>query len=171
MSLLFSLYNAALLHQHCRNGQAVQQWAEAIITLATEQAVPYWLTLGTMYHGWALAAQGQMEAGIAQMQQGLAAYRATGARFGLDRWLGLLAELHGRAGQVDAGLHGAGGGIRCGTPGRAVGLRGRALPHSGGPPAADGHSAPGGRGRSEFAPGPGHRPAAAGQVPTSCAPR
>ena len=102
VSLLFSL-NAALLHQHCRNGQAVQQWAEAIITLATEQALPYWLTLGTMYHGWALAAQGQMEAGIAQVQQGLAAYRATGARFILSRCLGLLAELHGRAGQLDAG--------------------------------------------------------------------
>ena len=82
----------------------MQQWAETIITLATEQAVPYWLALGTIYHGWALAAQGQMEAGIAQMQQGLAAYQATGARFGLDRWPGLLAELHGHAGQVDAGL-------------------------------------------------------------------
>ena len=43
--------SAALLHQHCRNGQAVHQWAEAIITLAIKQAVPYWLTLGTMYHG------------------------------------------------------------------------------------------------------------------------
>ena len=103
-SLLFSLWNASLLQQHYRNGQAVQQWAETIITLATEQAVPYWLALGTIYHGWALAAQGQMEAGIAQMQQGLAAYQATGARFGLDRWPGLLAELHGHAGQVDAGL-------------------------------------------------------------------
>jgi DNA-binding winged helix-turn-helix (wHTH) protein/predicted ATPase len=103
VSLLFSLNSAALLHQHCRNGQAVQQWAEAIIALATEQELPYWRTLGTMYHGWALAAQGQMEAGIAQVQQGLAAYRATGARFILSRCLGLLAELHGRAGQLDAG--------------------------------------------------------------------
>ena len=56
-----------------------------------------------MYHGWALAAQGQMEAGIAQVQQGLAACRATGARFVLYRWLGLLAELQGRAGQREAG--------------------------------------------------------------------
>jgi predicted ATPase len=103
VSLLFSLNSAALLHQHCRNGQAVQQWAEAIITLATEQALPYWLTLGTMYHGWALAAQGQTEVGIAQVQQGLIAYRATGARFILSRCLALLAELHGRAGQFDAG--------------------------------------------------------------------
>jgi adenylate cyclase len=103
MSLLFSLNSAALLHQHCRDGQAVQRWAEAMITLAAEQAMPYWLALGTMYHGWALAAQGQMEAGIAQVQQGLAAHRATGARIGLCRWLGLLAERHGHAGQFGAG--------------------------------------------------------------------
>lgn len=103
MSLMFGLNNAALLHQHCRNGPAVQQWAEAIITLATEQALPYWHTLGTMYHGWALTAQHQVEAGMAQMQQGLAAHRATGARLGLCRWLGLLAEIYGRTGQVDAG--------------------------------------------------------------------
>jgi predicted ATPase/DNA-binding winged helix-turn-helix (wHTH) protein len=103
MSLLFSLNNAALLHQYCRNGQAVQHWAEAIITLVTEHALPYWRTLGTMYHGWALAVQGQMEAGIAQIQQGLAAHRAIGAGQALCRWLGLLAELHGRAGQCDAG--------------------------------------------------------------------
>jgi hypothetical protein len=37
------------------------------------------------------------------VQQGLTAYRATGARFVLSRWLGLLAELHGRAGHLDAG--------------------------------------------------------------------
>ena len=37
------------------------------------------------------------------MQQGLAACRATGARFVLYRWLGLLAELQGRAGQREAG--------------------------------------------------------------------
>jgi adenylate cyclase len=103
MSLLFSLNGAASCVNNCRNGQAVQQWAEAIIALVTEQAMPYWLALGSMYHGWALAAQGQMEAGIAQVQQGLAAHRAPGARIGLCRWLGLLAELHGRAGQFGAG--------------------------------------------------------------------
>lgn len=103
MSVLFSLNSAALLHQHGRNGPAVQQWAEAMITLAAEEGLHYWHTLGSMYHGWALAAQGHMQAGIAQVQQGLAAHRATGARVGLCRWLGLLGELYGHAGQFDAG--------------------------------------------------------------------
>ncbi len=38
--------------------------------------------MGTILRGWALAEQGQEEEGIAQMRQGLAAYRATGAERG-----------------------------------------------------------------------------------------
>jgi predicted ATPase len=102
-SRLFSLNSAVLLHQNNRNGHAVQQWAEAMITLATEQEVPYWLTLGRMYQGWGLAVQGHMAEGIEQIQQGLAIHRANGARVVLGRWLGLLAELHGRAGHFEAG--------------------------------------------------------------------
>ena len=37
------------------------------------------LARGTILRGWALAVQGQGEEGIAQMRQGLAAWRATGA--------------------------------------------------------------------------------------------
>jgi DNA-binding winged helix-turn-helix (wHTH) protein/predicted ATPase len=103
LSMVFSLNTAALLQQHCRNGPAVQQWAEALITLATERALPYWGTLGTLYRGWALAAQGQREAGLAQIEQGLARHRATGGRIGLCRWLVLLGEIYGDAGQFDAG--------------------------------------------------------------------
>src|SRR5712691_4104812 len=41
--------------------------------------VPIWLAQGTILRGWALAEQGQGEEGIAQMRQGMAAFRATGA--------------------------------------------------------------------------------------------
>ena len=57
-----------------------------------------------MYRGWALAQQGQEEEGIAQIRQGLAASRATGARVGWSYWLALLAEVYGKAGQVEEGL-------------------------------------------------------------------
>ena len=50
-----------------------------LIALSTEQGFAFWLALGTILRGWALAEQGQGEEGIAQMRQGLAAYRATGA--------------------------------------------------------------------------------------------
>jgi predicted ATPase len=75
------------------------------MTLATEQEFPYFLTTGMMVRGWALAAQGQVEEGIARMQQGLTAWRATGAELGRSHYLALLAEAYGKAGQIDEGLN------------------------------------------------------------------
>jgi tetratricopeptide (TPR) repeat protein len=51
-----------------------------------------------------LAMQGQGEAGLAQMHQGLAAVLATGNEAARPRYLILLAELSGPAGQVEEGL-------------------------------------------------------------------
>ena len=91
-SLAFALSFAARLHQFRREGQAAQERAEAVITLSTEQGFPYWLAWGTILRGWALAEQGQGEEGIAQMRQGLAAYRATGAEI----WTAVLSCPAGR---------------------------------------------------------------------------
>jgi predicted ATPase len=60
---------------------------------------------GTILRGWALAAQGQREEGSAQIRQGLAAFRATGAELNRTYYLALLAEAYGQAGQTNEGLH------------------------------------------------------------------
>jgi predicted ATPase len=75
-----------------------------VIALCTKYGFPRWLAGGTILQGWALAAQGQEEAGIAQMHQGLAAWQGAGLRLGRPCWLYLLAEAYGKAGQVEAGL-------------------------------------------------------------------
>ena len=62
------------------------------------------MALGTILRGWALAEQGQGEEGIAQIRQGLAAYRATGAEVVRPYCLALLAEAYGKVGQVEEGL-------------------------------------------------------------------
>src|SRR4051794_38163340 len=62
------------------------------------------LSYGTIQRGWALSQQGKPEEGVVQMQQGLAAYRATGAELGVPYRLSLLAEACGAAGQVEEGL-------------------------------------------------------------------
>jgi predicted ATPase len=54
--------------------------------------------------GWALAEEGQKEEGIARMQQGLAALRATGAESSRTHFLALLAEVYGKVGQAEEGL-------------------------------------------------------------------
>ena len=73
-SLTYALGCAALFHLLRREGPLARERAEAVITLATEQGFPFWLAFGTMMRGWALAEQGQVEEGIAQMRQGLAAW-------------------------------------------------------------------------------------------------
>jgi predicted ATPase len=57
-----------------------------------------------MQRGGALVEQGQSAEGMAQMCQGLAAWRATGAGLQRPNFLALLAEAHGKAGQADEGL-------------------------------------------------------------------
>jgi predicted ATPase len=54
--------------------------------------------------GWTLVEQGQGEAGMAQMRQGLAAYRATGANVKVPYFLALLAEAYRTMGQAEEGL-------------------------------------------------------------------
>jgi predicted ATPase len=62
------------------------------------------MAFGSMLYGWALAQQGQAQAGIAQISQGLTAWRATGAETGRPYYLALLAEAHGMMRQPEAGL-------------------------------------------------------------------
>jgi predicted ATPase len=54
--------------------------------------------------GWALAYQGQTQEGLEQIQQGLTAWRATGAEQARSYFLALRAEAYGVMGQPEAGL-------------------------------------------------------------------
>jgi predicted ATPase/class 3 adenylate cyclase len=103
-SLPFALVAAAIVHQFHREAQAVQEGAEAVIAVSTEQGFPYWLTYGTILRGWALTAQGEGAEGIAQMRQGLVARRAMGAELLRPYFLSLLAEAYGKVGQIEEGL-------------------------------------------------------------------
>ena len=103
-SLGFAWGMTAMFHQFRREVRAAQERAEAAISLTTEQGFPYWMTVGAMLRGWALAHQGQAQEGIEQITQGLLTYRATGAELLRPYFLALLAEAHGVSGQPEAGL-------------------------------------------------------------------
>jgi predicted ATPase len=103
-SLGHALSLAAMFHQFRREVRAVQERAEATISLATAQGFPFWMAFGSLMRGWALAQQGQAQEGIAQIEQGLRAYRATGAELLRPYYLALLAEAHGTMGEREAGL-------------------------------------------------------------------
>ena len=93
-----------MLHGHRREWSTAQERAEAALALSTAQGFGHWVGQATFQRGWALAAQGQGEEGIAHMRQGLAAIRATGAVV-RPRVLARLAEAYGGIGQAEEGLH------------------------------------------------------------------
>jgi len=103
-SLGFTLCWAAVFHQYRREVHCTQERAEAAIVLAQEQGFPTWMVYGVILHGWALVHQGQVKEGIGQIQQGLMAWRATGAENLRPYYLALLTEVHGMMRQPEAGL-------------------------------------------------------------------
>jgi predicted ATPase len=103
-SLAFARYWAAWVSQVRRDVPAVYEHAEATIALSTEQGFPLWTALGTGLHGWALAMQGQGEAGMAQVRQGIAAYRATGSELLVPYFYTLLAEACDHLGHPEDGF-------------------------------------------------------------------
>jgi predicted ATPase len=87
--------------------QALSEHAEELVALSTREEIPFYLTLGRLFRGWALAAAeggGGAEEGIALMQEAVAAFRATGAGTGVPHYLGLLADAHRMAGVPERGL-------------------------------------------------------------------
>ena len=80
------------------------QRAEKAIALSTEYGFPMFQLLATMVRGWCLAALGQPEVGIAQLQQGVSLWRSSGAEVGVPFMLTLLADAYGKAGQPEEGL-------------------------------------------------------------------
>ena len=111
-SLGIALAFAAWLHHCRREGPLTQERAGAAIALAAEQGFAVIPAFGMIFRGWALterapapsAGQQSIEEGMAQMQQGLAAWHATGAAVIRPYVLALLAEASVKVGQPEAGL-------------------------------------------------------------------
>jgi class 3 adenylate cyclase/predicted ATPase len=103
-SLAFARCWVATVSQLCRDVPAVHAHAEAAVTLATEQGFPLWIAHGTPVRGWALALQGQGEEGMAQVRQGIAAWRATGAVLLLPYFSTVLADVCGHRNHTAEGL-------------------------------------------------------------------
>jgi predicted ATPase len=103
-SLVVALSTAALFHQIRREVRGTQERAEAAHILAKEQNFPYWMAMGSILHGWALARQGQAQEGIEQINQSVMAWRATGAETTRPYYLVLLAEAYRTTGELEEGL-------------------------------------------------------------------
>jgi tetratricopeptide (TPR) repeat protein len=103
-SLAFALAFASALSMFRREAQRVQEQAEAAIALSREQGFTRWLSVGMAWRGWALAEQGAVQEGIAQISQAMAMRRTVTGELGLSQMPLRLAEIYGKAGQIEAGL-------------------------------------------------------------------
>jgi predicted ATPase len=103
-SLAFAQCFAAWVSQVRRDVPAVYEHAEAAVALSTEQEFPLWRAWGTSVRGWALTMQGQGEVGLAQVRQGIAAWRATGSVLLVPYFYTVLAEACDHLGHPEDGL-------------------------------------------------------------------
>jgi predicted ATPase len=102
LSFTMALRWAAVLHHLRREASLTQAHAEAAIE--TAQEFPQQEARAMPLQGWALAAMGQGEVGMARIQQGMAASRATGATRNRPEELALLSEVSAQVGQIAEGL-------------------------------------------------------------------
>ena len=104
----FSLTRALLMAAHIygmrREWYLTQECAETVMTFASEQGFAPWLAAGTHLKGKALAMQGDKEAGIMQIQEGLTAILNTGAEIGKTQHLASLVEINQKLGQFEEGF-------------------------------------------------------------------
>jgi predicted ATPase len=103
-TLVYALYYTARLHMLRREVAVAQERVEAMLRIATERGFALFQAFGTVLQGWALAEGGEIEAGIAVMQQGLAAWQVMGLETVLPESLCLLAGAYRNAGQAEEGL-------------------------------------------------------------------
>jgi predicted ATPase len=103
-SLAWARCRAAFVFQFCRDVPAVHEQAEAAVALSTEQGFTQWAAWGTSIRGWAAAMQGQGAEGMAQVRQGIAAWRATGAALLVPYLCTVLADVADHLGHIEDGL-------------------------------------------------------------------
>ncbi|MBX3015361.1 MAG: AAA family ATPase [Caldilineaceae bacterium] len=88
-------------YQFMGDVEGCRQQAAATMAYTRTYGFTLWLASATFLHGWAVATQGDFMAGMAQMQEGMDLYRATGAELGAAYFAGLLAERLSVAGQPE----------------------------------------------------------------------
>jgi class 3 adenylate cyclase/predicted ATPase len=99
----FTLCHAAKLTALTGDARGTVPLADATVQLATEQGYAQWLAEAWTFRGWARAELGELEAGLAELDQGARAYRASGAVHWRGTHLGLrgrVLALQGRLGEA-----------------------------------------------------------------------
>lgn len=92
------------LHQFRREHRIVAERADETVELAAEHGFALVQAQTPVMRGWAIAADGRSEEGVAEMRRGLAECEATGADLFRTYFLGLLAEQYDALNEPEQGL-------------------------------------------------------------------
>jgi predicted ATPase len=110
-SLAAALDEVVLVHLLRRESQDALAHAEAFLALAYEHGFAGWVRVATYLQGWALVEHAallgtrkQREAGLRQIQEGLAAAQAEGTNLYNPLLLGAMAQGYAHDGQMEEGL-------------------------------------------------------------------
>jgi class 3 adenylate cyclase/predicted ATPase len=80
---------------------ALDERADQLVAVTTEQGFPVWRAAGTIYRGWVRVRNGDVAEGITILHSGSAAYRATGMGVFMPHFIALLAGACEIAGRFD----------------------------------------------------------------------
>ena len=80
---------------------ALDERADQLVAVTTEQGFAYWGAAGDIFRGWAKAKNGDLTEGISLLRSGSTAFRATGAEVYVPHHTALLARAYEIAGQID----------------------------------------------------------------------
>jgi predicted ATPase len=86
------------------NDATLNELAEELLAVTTEQGFPYWLAAGTMLRGCAKVKNGDVTEGMSLLRSGLAASRATGYVLVAPIYMSHLAGACEIAGRIGEGL-------------------------------------------------------------------
>jgi predicted ATPase len=103
-TVIHSLWCAAELYQVRREPLKVEEFTDVLLPLLSQHGSAVSLANVAMLRGWAKVARGQGQEGIREVQDGLAAWRATGSKFEVTFRLVRAAEACLFAGAKDDGL-------------------------------------------------------------------
>jgi adenylate cyclase len=101
-SLAWGYYATCVAKQFFGDWAASERDAAEAARLAEEHGFPHTLAIATASMGWARIMQGNVQAGVPMLRDGVAAVDATGARLVRPQYLSMLAAVDAIEGRLDA---------------------------------------------------------------------
>ena len=102
-SIATGLFGDGMHHVVLRDTRMVAERADEMLSIATEHDMPVYFIAATFFRGWAMAAAGRSEEGIAEMRRSISDPMVAETAFAAQL-LVALAETYGKNGRAEEGL-------------------------------------------------------------------